>query len=262
MLKGKTAIVTGGSSGIGRAIAILFAENGADVVVADITEEPKEKKNPTQEVINNIEGGNAKFVECDVGDPDSHDSIISAAEKFGDINILVNNAGIVNADDYLQEKEDDYDEVMNVNLKGAHFLSQSVGDRMVTNNVEGAIVNISSMNGILGSGGYISYTASKGGLRTFTYSLADRLGPEGIRVNAIHPGSINTAIVDDSDEEAVERTNQLIPSRRMGEPEEVAKVALFLASDMSSYVNGESILVDGGYTNTGSPRSDTREEIN
>lgn len=254
LLSGKTAVITGAMSGNGRATARVFAEHGADVVVADVREQPREATVPTHDLIEEETDAQATFVECDVTDKDDLEAAVDAADEFGGVDIMVNNAGIFRAEDFLSVSEAEFDQLMDINVKGVFFGTQVAADRMQDNG-GGSIINLSSVAGLTGAGENVSYSTSKGAVRLLTYSTADALGSEGIRVNAIHPGVIETAmttedmpIVGTDEGEAYLET---IPSGRFGEPEDVADAALFLASDLSSYVNGESLVVDGGMTNSG-----------
>lgn len=259
LLPDETAIVTGGASGIGREIAVTFAHHGADIVVADLQKSPAGETDatPTHRLIEQETESEATFVECDVSDPDDIEVAIEAATDMGSLDVLVNNAGIFSPGDFFETTQAEYDRTLEVNAKSMYFASQKAAMEMAETG-GGSIVNISSIAGILGNGRYVQYTMSKGAVQMLTYSLADYLAPHDIRVNAVHPGSIDTGIVEDSEEE-MRRAEQLIPSGRVGEPEEVANTVLFLASHLASYVNGESIIVDGGYTNTGSPRWDVQD---
>jgi NAD(P)-dependent dehydrogenase (short-subunit alcohol dehydrogenase family) len=253
LLSGDTAVVTGASSGNGRAIARTFADNGADVVVADIQEEPRLGGTPTHELIVEETASRAAYVECDVSSNDDLRAAIDAADEFGGIDVMVNNAGIfAHNEDLFGVDEDEYRTMMDINAKGPYFGSQYAAERMQESG-GGNIINLSSINGDVGTRSNVVYCASKGAVRVMTYALADALGPD-IRVNAIHPGMIETAqIVEDYDhleEEKRQERLETIPLGRQGRPEEIAKAALFLASDLASYVNAASLVVDGGVVNT------------
>jgi NAD(P)-dependent dehydrogenase (short-subunit alcohol dehydrogenase family) len=255
LLSGHVAVVTGGASGIGREIALEYAREGADVVVADLQPEPREGGTPTHETIEAETEAAAKFVECDVSNVDEIRAAVDAADEFGGVSVMVNNAGIFRGEDFLDVSPDEFDHLMDVNVKGTFFGAQAAARKMVENDVEGSIVNLSSVAGLEGSGGFASYCTSKGATRLMTYSLADALGEEGINVNAIHPGVIETEMTTDDvpivGTEQGEGYLQTIPSRRFGDPKDIADAAVFLASDMSDYVNAESMVVDGGMTNSG-----------
>jgi len=252
LLMEQVAVVTGGSSGIGRGIALAFAEHGADVIVADVRSEPREGGSPTHERIDEETDSQAAFVECDVTSRADLESAVDAAEEFGSVNVMVNNAGIFRTEEFLDVTEDEYDQLMDINAKGVFFGSQVAAERMIAND-GGSIINMSSIQGMLGNGAYPTYSMSKGAVRLLTYSLAHGLGPQGVRVNAIHPGSIETALAAQGgvDEEAAAQFVQMIPQQRSGQPVDVAGAAVFLASDLAGYVNGESLVVDGGYAHTG-----------
>jgi len=254
LLAGKTAIVTGASSGNGRAIAQMYHEHGAAVVIADIQSEPREGGTPTHERITDA-GGDAVFIETDVTDFDACVDAVDAAAEFGGVDIMVNNAGIVGPQGPLTELDmDAYGQLMAVNLEGVFNGSRAAAAAMTDAGTEGSIINMSSVAGINGYGGITPYSAAKGAVRTFTYALASELGPDGIRVNAIHPGVIETAMTTEDvptvGTEEGEATLETVPLRRFGQPDDVAGVATFLASELSSYVSGESIIVDGGQLNT------------
>ena len=254
LLTDQVAIVTGGSSGIGREISLRFAQEGANVVVADIREEPREGGEPTHEKVESTTDAEAVFVECDVSEIDDLEAAVDAAEELGGVDVLVNNAGIFRGEEFTEVSEDEFDQMMNINVKGTYFAAQAAIDRMLENGREGNVINLSSVAGLEGSGDFISYCTSKGAVRLMTYSLADKYGPEGIRVNAIHPGIIDTAMVSEDvpiiGGESEEAFLQTVPMRKFGEPEDIADAAVYLASDMSNYVNGESLVVDGGMTST------------
>ncbi|SDN09732.1 NAD(P)-dependent dehydrogenase, short-chain alcohol dehydrogenase family [Halogranum gelatinilyticum] len=254
LLEGKTAVVTGAASGNGRAIAELFAEHGAAVVVADVRDDPREGGEPTHELVES-RGGDAVFVECDVTNYDDCVDAVEAADPFGGVDIMVNNAGIVGPQVPLVELDmDDYRTLMAVNLDGVFHGSKAAALAMVEHGNGGSIVNMSSVAGMVGYGGITPYSAAKGGVRLFSYALANELGPDGVRVNVVHPGVIETAMTTDDSPivgtEAGEQLKAVLPLRRFGTPEDVAGVCLFLASDLSSYVTAESIVVDGGNLNS------------
>ena len=244
-LTGETALITGASSGIGRAIALRFAEAGADVVVADVREEPREGGTPTHELI-----ADAEFVETNVAEPESvRTAVDQTVAEFGGLDVMVNNAGVYPGDQPVETvAEADYDRVLDVNLKGTYFGSTVAAEAMREGD-GGAIVNLSSIAGLVGFGGGTAYGASKGGVASLTRSLAVELGPDGIRVNAISPGVIETAMTT-QDTDAVGTMTDRVPLRRDGQPEDIASAALFLASDDAAYVTGHDLVVDGGYTTT------------
>lgn len=250
----RVAVITGAASGNGRAIARQFAEEGADVVVADVREEPREGGEPTQMIIQRETDAEAIFVECDVTNLDDIRDAIDAADDFGGVDILVNNAGILSDTPFPEVTESEYDSIMDVNVKGPFFASQYAAECMRETDKSGSIINVSSTLGYRGTGEYVAYVASKGAVRLMTYALADKLGPDGIRVNAIHPGTIETEMnrkdIDLLDTETERGVASQIPLQRLGVPGDVAEVAVFLASDMASYVHGSSVLVDGGVVNT------------
>ena len=250
LLEGRVAVVTGGSSGIGRAIARSFADHGADaVVVADVQEAPKEGGTPTHELIEDETGAAATYVSCDVSETADLEAAIAAADDAGGVNVMVNNAGIWHPEGFLEVTEEAYERMMAINLKGAFFGSQLAARRMAEAD-GGSIINISSIAGLFGNGNWPTYSASKGGLTLLTYSLAHGLAEHGIRVNAIHPGGIETMIGGDQETspEQTEAFLRMVPLGRYGQPEDIGGVAAFLASDLAGYVTGESVVVDGGWT--------------
>lgn len=254
LLDGSVAVVTGGASGIGRAICLSFAREGSDVVVADLREKPREGGAPTQERIAEETDVRSKFVKCDVTDPADLVAAVDASDVFGDLDVMVNNAGIFLLEAFAETTEEQFDRVMAVNAKGAFFGAQAAAARMVEMG-GGSIINLSSTAGLYGIGDYVAYCAAKGAVRLMTYAMADELGSEGIQVNAIHPGVIESEMTrQDSKVIGTDRNEayeDAIPMGRFGQPEEVADAALYLASDMADYVNGESLVVDGGIHSTG-----------
>ena len=257
LLDGQTAVVTGAASGLGRAMSLTFAEHGADVVVADIREAPREGGDPTHERIPAETDGRATYVDCDVTDRADLEAAAEAATEFGGLDIWVNNAGIHNVIDFLEVTEEDYDRLMDINLKGTFFGAQVAGQHLVEAGEGGTIINMASLAAVRTGDDMTRYGPSKAGVQQLTYALADRFGEDGIRVNCINPGWTETQMLADSplgEGEEGQRFQAIlleaIPAGRFGKPQEVANVALFLASDLASYVNGERIIVDGGFAHT------------
>ncbi|MFB6214112.1 MAG: SDR family NAD(P)-dependent oxidoreductase [Candidatus Nanohaloarchaea archaeon] len=245
-LDGRTAIVTGAASGIGRGIALKFSENGANVVVADIDSEPNQGGTPTHE-----EAESAVFVETDVSDEESVQELVyRAAEEFGSIDILVNNAGIHLPGSVTDTDEEGWDQTIDVNLKGVFLCSKHVIEHMEQEGIEGDIVNIGSIAGLVGYGENAAYCASKGGVVELTREMALDYGGDGINVNAVDPGVIKTAMTEemreDPDVQQFIESNTVAP--RLGEPGDIAEAVAFLASGSSDFVMGENLVVDGGWT--------------
>lgn len=248
LVDGKVAVVTGGASGIGRAVVeALGREGAAAVIVADVRSDPREGGEPVHEAIDT----ETRYVKCDVSKPSDVDAAVGAADEFGGIDIMVNNAGIVVVNDILNTTEEEYDRLMAVNAKGTFFGTQAAAKRMAERG-SGSIINISSIAGLTGTGGTAAYCASKGAIKLLSYSAAHSLAAKGVRVNAIHPGVIATEMVTSDFGLPEEAATQAfpIPIGRAAKPDEVADAVVFLASDRSRYVNGASLLVDGGMTNT------------
>ncbi|MEQ8267471.1 MAG: SDR family NAD(P)-dependent oxidoreductase [Parvibaculum sp.] len=248
-LSGKVAIVTGGASGIGRAIAHAFADEGAKVVIADIEEEAGEKT--AAEIVDR--GGEAVFRYCDVGERlDVRNLVCAAGDAFEKIDILVNNAGVVSkGSDFLTLEEEEFDRVIRINLKGHFLVGQAVAQRMVAQIEEGhapgTIINMSSINAVVAIPAQAAYSASKGGIKQLTEAMALSLAPYGIRVNAIGPGTIQTAMAGTVNEPAAQKAIlSRTPLGRVGQPEEIASLAVFLASDGASYMTGQTVYADGG----------------
>lgn len=252
LLPGRTAVVTGGSSGIGRAIATTFAEHGADVVVADVREEPRGGGAPTHEVIQAETESAAAYVDCDVTAFEDVERAVDSAADFGGIDVMVNNAGIGLFGDFLDVTEDEFDRMVAVNQKGVFFGCQAAVPPMLEQG-EGRIINLSSLAGLRGWAQSSTYCMAKGAVKLLTYSLASEFGRDGIRTNAIHPGTIETEMVqtdlDIDDEGSKDERREKIALGEIGRPQDVANAALFLASDLGSYVNGHSLVVDGGMAN-------------
>lgn len=246
-LSGKTAIVTGARRGIGRAIALALAKEGANVVVSDISQKDCRK------VVGEIErmGRRGLALKCDVSSSDDvEDMVKRTVAKFGRVDILVNNAGILTFKPFLELTDEDWDKTLNVNLKGQFLCARAVG-RVMIKNKWGRIINIASIS----SGGcgiafplIAHYTASKGGVIALTEALALELTSQGINVNAICPGAIDTDM-----SKGVKEGGQLaqvlarIPKGRLGQPEEIASLAVFLASEESDYISGAAVVIDGGW---------------
>jgi NAD(P)-dependent dehydrogenase (short-subunit alcohol dehydrogenase family) len=246
-LSGKAALVTGASSGNGRAIARLFAEEGASVTVADIRDDPRMGGEPTHELIT-AAGGEAQYVECDVSSASDLRAAVSATvDAYGSLDIMVNNAGVERQRPIEEVDEDDYDWLMDINLKGVYFGSQAAIQQMLDQDGGGVIINMSSIAGIRGLDESSLYCTSKGGVTNLTRELAVEHGENDIRVNALNPGFIETAMTMEDGETAGGILEQT-PLGRAGQPEEVADAALFLASDQSSFVTGHNLVMDGGFT--------------
>lgn len=245
---GKSAIVTGGVHGIGRAIVRRFLEEGARVMIADIDEEGGEA---AEKELSSV--GEVRFMECDVSERlDIRNLVTSAAEAFGGIDILVNNAGVVVGGSFLDLDPDEFERVMRINLTGYFLVGQAVArhmvDRVGNGESPGAIINISSVNATLAIPDQVPYTVSKGGINQLTKVMALALAPHGIRVNAIGPGSIMTELLESVMDRPEVRTRILsrTPLGRIGDPSEVAAIAAFLASEDASYITGQTIYADGG----------------
>ncbi len=241
-LEGKKAVVTGGGRGIGRCIALALAAGGADVAVLDMDEAG------AVETAGLIEGTGRKSLALAV-DVSRLSAVEEAINKildlWGSIDIVVNNAGITRDNLLMRMKEDEWDSVIAVNLKGSFNLCKAVARSMMKQR-SGCIVNIASIVGMMGNAGQVNYAASKGGLIALTKSLAKEMVSRGIRVNAIAPGFIATEMTDKIPENIREEMVKAIPLGRMGEPDDVASVVLFLASPAAGYITGQVIVVDGG----------------
>jgi len=244
-LKDQVAIVTGAARGIGLACAKRFAAEGAKAVLSDVMVEKGEQA--VEEI--QASGADALFVKCDVGDKRQVEALIeSTVAAFGRVDILVANAGIVHASDFLELEEADFDRVIRVNLKGVFLTGQAAARQMVRQGGGGAIVNMSSVNAVMAIPSITPYVAAKGGVNQLTKVMALALADKGIRVNGIGPGSIATEMAEAVLSDPILRRGAMCrtPMGRFGEPDEVAKVAVFLASDESSYITGQIIYPDGG----------------
>ncbi len=242
LLEGKTAIITGASRGIGKAIAMKFAEEGCNVAFTDLFE--NEAMKATEAELNAL-GVKAKGYASNAADFAETDAVVNQiVEDFGRIDALVNNAGITKDTLLMRMTEEQWDAVINVNLKSV-FNFTKAAQKVMLKQKSGSIINLSSVVGVSGNAGQSNYSASKAGILGFTKSVAKELGSRGIRSNAIAPGFIVTEMTGAIPEEARKAWESSIPMKRGGTPEEVAKVALFLASDLSSYVSGQTINVCG-----------------
>lgn len=242
-LTDKVALVTGASRGIGRAIALLMAKQGADVVVNYSGSE-----GAAQETVDAIVamGRKAIKIKANVGNAEEVAAMVDEAHTtFGRIDILVNNAGITRDGLLMRMKDSDWDDVININLKGVYLMTKAVSKIMMKQR-SGKIVNMTSVVGVTGNAGQANYSASKAGVIGFTKTCAKELASRGITVNAIAPGFIHTDMTDVLPDKVKDAMVHTIPLGRMAEPDEVAAVAAFLASDMSSYITGQVINVDGG----------------
>lgn len=243
MLESKVALVTGAGRGIGRAIAIALAKEGAEVVVNynGSEERAKEVKQTIEE-----NGGKASIYKCNVSDFEACEAMIKdIVKEHGRLDILVNNAGITKDGLIMKMKEEDFDSVLNVNLKGT-FNTIRHSARQMLRQKSGKIINISSVSGILGNAGQANYAASKAGVIGLTKTMARELGSRGITVNAIAPGFVDTEMTGVLSEEIRENACRQIILGRFGKPEDIANVAVFLASDKANYITGQVISVDGG----------------
>jgi len=240
-LRDRVCIVTGGAQGIGEACVRRFAAEGAKPVIVDVDD--ARGRALAQEL-------GALYVSCDVGDKSQVDALVSQTlAAHGRIDVLVNNAGIFKAADFLEVSEADFDAVLRVNLKGAFLVGQAVA-RVMAQAGRGAIVNMSSVNGVLAIPSIASYNVSKGGINQLTRAMALALVDKGIRVNAVAPGTIATELAAQAvltSEEARQRILSRTPMKRLGEPEEIAEAVAWLASDRASFVTGAYYPVDGGY---------------
>lgn len=239
----KVALITGGSRGIGKKVAEEFAKHGYDLVINYVSDNTN-----LEELENDFKslGAKALFVKTDVTNfEDCSNMVNKAIEEYGRIDVLVNNAGITKDSLLIRMKEEDFDKVININLKGTFNVTKNVVPFMIKQK-EGKIINISSVVGVVGNAGQANYSASKAGIIGFTKTLAKELASRNIRVNAVAPGFIQTDMTSVLKDSIKENINNQIPLKRMGTAEEVANVVYFLADDVSSYITGQVINVDGG----------------
>lgn len=243
MLTGKVAIVTGASRGIGRQIALTLAENGAVVIV-----NYNGSAERAAEVVDQIRqgGGTAESMQCDVADYRESEAMVGdVLKKYGRVDILVNNAGVTRDDLIVRMTEEEYDTVMDTNLKGAFHMIRHLSRNFMKLR-SGKIINISSVSGVIGNAGQANYAASKAGLIGLTKSVARELASRGVCVNAVAPGFIGTEMTEAMPEQIREKAVGQIPLGRMGSPADVAGAVLFLAGAQSDYITGQVLCVDGG----------------
>ena len=239
----KVAFVTGGSRGIGKQVALKFARNGYNIVINYVSDNTDIKGLQEEFEKENVE---ILLVKADVTKKEEIQNLVKTAiEKFGHIDVLVNNAGITRDGLLMRMKEEDFDKVIEINLKGTFLVTKEVIPYMMKKR-EGSIINISSVVGVVGNAGQSNYAASKAGIIGFTKSVAKELASRNIRANCVAPGFIKTDMTDVLSEEVKENIHNQIPLKRMGEPEEVANLVYFLGSEESKYITGQVVHVDGG----------------
>ena len=236
-LTGKVAIVTGGSRGIGRAVSLALGQSGAKVIV-----NYRSNKDAATEVAEQIDG---IVVQADVGKPEDVGRLMEAATQLGRLDILVNNAGITRDTLMMRMSDEEWHTVLNTNLHAAFHTCRAASEIMLPQR-SGSIINITSISGLRGNAGQANYAASKAAVAAMSRSLAKELARRSIRVNCVAPGFIQTDMVNAMNRRVVAAITQMVPMRRLGNPEEVANVVRFLASDASSYVTGQEWVVDGG----------------
>ena len=240
----KTVLITGGSRGIGKAVAIKFAEKGNQIIINYVSE-----KTDTEKLKNELLEAGAKdvlLIKADVSNSEDVKNMVKESiEKFEKIDILVNNAGITKDNLLMRMSEEEFDKVIQINLKGTYLVTKEVTKYMMKKR-SGSIVNLASVVGVAGNAGQCNYAASKAGIIGFTKSIAKELASRNIRANAVAPGFIETDMTNVLKEEIKENINSQIPVRRMGSAKEVAELVYFLGEDASSYITGQVINVDGG----------------
>ncbi len=242
-MKGKTVIITGGARGIGKAAALKLASLGANLVINYLGNDKAASE--TKEACKQL-GAEILLIKGDVASAEQCEKIAAAAlERFGRIDVLINNAGITRDGLLMRMEEKDFDSVINTNLKGTFLMTKAVSRQMLKQRY-GRIINMASVVGITGNQGQANYSASKAGIIGLTKSFALEVAAKGITVNAVAPGFIETDMTDAMTDAAIEAAKALIPAKRMGSPEDVAEVIAFLASEQSGYITGQTVCVDGG----------------
>lgn len=243
MLAGKVALVTGGSRGIGRGIALALAKAGATVVIN--YNGSKERALEVEKEIQSS-GGQASVIGCNVADYDECEKMVNEVlGQYGKVDILVNNAGITRDNLILKMSEKDYDDVLNTNLKGTFNTIKHLTKNFIKNR-SGKIINISSVSGVMGNAGQVNYSASKAGIIGLTKSIARELSSRGICANAVAPGFVETEMTASMPESVLENAKNSIPLKRIGSVEDIANTVVFLASENANYITGQVICVDGG----------------
>ncbi len=242
-MKGKTVIITGGARGIGKAAALKLGSLGANLVINYLGNDKAASE--TEEACKQL-GAEILLIKGDVASAEQCEKIAAAAlERFGRIDVLINNAGITRDGLLMRMEEKDFDSVINTNLKGTFLMTKAVSRQMLKQRY-GRIINMASVVGITGNQGQANYSASKAGVIGLTKSFALEVAAKGITVNAVAPGFIETDMTDAMTDAAIEAAKALIPAKRMGSPEDVAEVIAFLASEQSGYITGQTVCVDGG----------------
>ena len=243
LLNDKVAIITGGANGLGKATALLFCDNGAKIVIVDINQEAGDK------VVSEIakKGGIASFIKTDISKSAEVNKMVEiVVAQYGGVDILINNAGVLADARLVKMTEEEWDRVININLKGIFLCGQAAAKVMIEKDKGGVILNTSSVVGIYGNFGQSNYVASKAGVIGMTKTWARELGKSNIRVNAVAPGFIKTEIIKDMPDKIINYMKEKVYLKRIGEPEDIANAFLYLASDMGKYVNGTILSVDGG----------------
>jgi 3-oxoacyl-[acyl-carrier protein] reductase len=245
-LKGKSALITGGTAGIGKAIACLYVRQGADVAIFGTNKERAEQALQEMEAVKTDPAQKIRYFLVDVSKSQDVDTVIGELLKeWGKVDILVNNAGITRDGLLMKMSEEDWDTVLDVNLKSVYNTCKALSRPMMKAR-SGTIINISSVIGLIGNAGQVNYAASKSGMIGFTQSLAKELASRGVRANCVAPGYIETQMTDGLSAPIKEAIITKIPLSRIGQPLDVANAALFLASDLSAYITGQVLAVDGG----------------
>jgi NAD(P)-dependent dehydrogenase (short-subunit alcohol dehydrogenase family) len=243
-LKNKVAVITGAASGIGNAMARNFLEEGAQVIFSDI-------QGKAEDIIPQEYKDNALFVKCDVSKPKQVEKMLDkAVAKFGRVDVMVNNAGIGSLASVMEESTDNWNKTIAINLSGVFYCMRAAANRMKEKKIKGSIINTSSILGSTGLANTIAYSASKGGIEQLTRAGCQDLSPHNIRVNAIAPGFIKTNMTEDvlKDKSFNKMVKSRTPLEHVGDPDDIAKAAVYLASDEAKYVTGEILHVDGGWT--------------